>query len=619
MQLVPGFCAEAQNPFTFTTIDQQIPATMFGSTEWTDIDGDGDYDLLQFGNDFDLGVPSLLGYVSRTDRIWFRQLESGIIIQAADHASTELRDTDIWFGSSGWLDADNDGDHDIFAIGTTAGVEPFGGSSFVLTNDNGSFTVTNLGISAPFSGSISTGDFDNDGDADVFASGMNDAGVPTSIVYRNEGGLVFSELASGIEGYAFGDSDVADYDSDGDLDLLISGMSESGSVKTAIYANNGGGSFSLVTDAMEGLLYGSVEWGDFDNDGDLDILSNGGRMNPTILVGVAQVFINNGGAFSPSIPEEIGAAHGRAAFADFDHDGDLDVLVAGGREVVRGRAHGRLYVNDESQSLTHVANIPVPLPATVVIGDYDGDGDVDVSANGLSDRNQPIVLQYENRVRVVNNPPEPPVAGSAQVQGGLVTLTWQQSSDVETPTLGLTYAVRIGSEPGRSDIMLAAAATDDGYRRFASKGNVDQNTSWTVDLPNGTYYWSVQAVDHSYVGSQFSSEGSFTVTESGKGIATTTEEPDGPLVYGLGSPFPNPVRDQATIVYSVPEPVFVSIDVYDALGRRVRTLARANSNVGQSSIEWRVDDDNGASLGTGVYFIRLSSELGEATRSVVVH
>ena len=97
-------------------------------------------------------------------------------------------------------------------------------------------------------------------------------------------------------------------------------------LKTAVLNNDGSGTFSVATDELPGLLYGSAQWGDFDEDGDLDILVNGGIVSPAIMTGIARIYRNDGGSFSSDPIELPGAVHGAARWADFDHDGDLDVL-----------------------------------------------------------------------------------------------------------------------------------------------------------------------------------------------------------------------------------------------------------------------------------------------------
>ena len=68
-----------------------------------------------------------------------------------------------------------------------------------------------------------------------------------------------------------------DYDNDGDLDVLLTGPS--GGVASRVYRNNGG-TFSDIGAGLPGVSISSVAWGDYDNDGDLDILLTGSSSTP---------------------------------------------------------------------------------------------------------------------------------------------------------------------------------------------------------------------------------------------------------------------------------------------------------------------------------------------------
>ena len=69
-----------------------------------------------------------------------------------------------------------------------------------------------------------------------------------------------------------------DYDGDGDLDILLTGFNSSNLPISKIYENNinVGGTFTDIINAgLEGVSFSSVAWGDYDGDGDLDILLTG--------------------------------------------------------------------------------------------------------------------------------------------------------------------------------------------------------------------------------------------------------------------------------------------------------------------------------------------------------
>jgi len=89
---------------------------------------------------------------------------------------------------------------------------------------------------------------------------------------------------------------------------------------------------------------------------------------------------------------------------------------------------------------------------------------------------------------------------------------------------------------------------------------------------------------------------------------------EAPSEYQLEANYPNPFRQHSTIEYSLPEPGHVTLEVYDLLGRRVRTLASGERReAGTHTLRWNGEGGGGAPLASGVYFVRLTA--GDVTRS----
>ncbi len=111
-------------------------------------------------------------------------------------------------------------------------------------------------------------------------SSLRDALEPhgcVSKVYRNDGLRSFTDIGADLTGVHASSVAWGDYDNDGDLDILLTGDSISGGL-SSVYRNDGGGTFTDIRAALTGVLFGSVAWGDYDNDGDLDILFTGSRV-----------------------------------------------------------------------------------------------------------------------------------------------------------------------------------------------------------------------------------------------------------------------------------------------------------------------------------------------------
>ncbi|MEM7347576.1 MAG: FG-GAP-like repeat-containing protein, partial [Chloroflexota bacterium] len=85
------------------------------------------------------------------------------------------------------------------------------------------FTNINVGLTGVTDGGVAWGDYDNDGDLDILLSGVDSGDTPISQVWRNNGDNTFTNINAGLTGVE--DSSVAwgDYDNDGDLDILLSG------------------------------------------------------------------------------------------------------------------------------------------------------------------------------------------------------------------------------------------------------------------------------------------------------------------------------------------------------------------------------------------------------------
>ncbi|MBA4407748.1 hypothetical protein C0389_10770 [bacterium] len=72
--------------------------------------------------------------------------------------------------------------------------------------------------------------------------------------------------------------------------------------------------------------------------------------------------------------------------------------------------------------------------------------------------------------------------------------------------------------------------------------------------------------------------------------------------------YPNPFNPSTNIKYALPQNSFVSIKVYDILGREVKTLVNTELPAGNHSIIWKGDDNDGQSISSGTYFYKIQSD-----------
>ena len=87
-----------------------------------------------------------------------------------------------------------------------------------------------------------------------------------------------------------------------------------------------------------------------------------------------------------------------------------------------------------------------------------------------------------------------------------------------------------------------------------------------------------------------------------RGLVTSSLSKVVPITYGLGQNYPNPFNPETEIHYAVPEPVEVQLDIYNALGQRVRTLVNASHAPGEYAVSWSGTDNRGQRLSAGIYF-----------------
>ena len=142
---------------------------------------------------------------------------------------------------------------------------------------NAAFNEETLaGLTGVSNCSAAWGDYDNDGDLDVAVAGSDAGGVRSSTIYRNDGGGVFTDIGAGLTGVDMCSLAWGDFDNDGDLDLAVAGSTAVGFENCRIYRNEGLDTFTDIGTFLLGVYGCSLAWGDFDNDGDLDLVEAGG-------------------------------------------------------------------------------------------------------------------------------------------------------------------------------------------------------------------------------------------------------------------------------------------------------------------------------------------------------
>jgi hypothetical protein len=364
--------------------------TMSFGVSWIDYDNDGYLDLYVVNG-------SLWNVVPRRNQLFHNE---------GDGTFTEILTGDVvndlglsWVAAC--ADVDNDGFIDI-AVSNGLQEE----NQIYFNNGDGTFTKVTEGPTTALSSSnsVTWADFDNDGYLDLFsandgAGGSSEDSRNTLFRYTGSG---FEQVISGyivLETVTSHGNNWADYDGDGDRDLFVTNYIY---VDNGLWRNNGNGTFTKVYKGHmtndNGYSLGA-SWGDYDNDGDLDLhVSNGRLPNNNFQYrneGDGSFTRITDGPIATALLASIGSC-----WADFDNDGDLDLYV-GNAELPEGGPDGpnSMYENLGDGSFVEVTTGPqvtnMGLTCGVAAGDYDRDGDLDLYIARFSGESQNNAL-YRN-------------------------------------------------------------------------------------------------------------------------------------------------------------------------------------------------------------------------------
>ena len=284
-----------------------------------------------------------------------------------------------------WVDYDNDGDRDFF-------VSNYIGSPHLYRNNgNGTFAdVTFIsGITTQAINAFTSvwGDYDKDGDLDLYIANYEFVPSGYNILYRNNGNGTFTDvtLAAGVHdpnrpalAAVF-----FDYDKDGWPDLYVANDRDR---RNSLYRNMGNGTFQDISVASNtDMLMWSMGCavGDWDNNGYLDLYVTNGPWGNRLLS-------NNGNGTFTEEGNTLGIGVGKfgwgANFFDADNDGDLDLYAVATQDTINAdKARNNFFRNNGNGTWTELFNIGLEDSLNTcgtAIGDFDNDGYYDIATLG---------------------------------------------------------------------------------------------------------------------------------------------------------------------------------------------------------------------------------------------
>ena len=579
--LLPSAFVHAQLSYTQVTSSGLSACTFeMGLTEIElgDVDGDGDLDIVSIG---DHGSPTI------------NATEGGVMVWKNNGTGTSWsysKSGAFGYGGMALGDVNNDGKMDIgYAMHHNYSGVDFGDQLIEVALGNGTGNLW-----TPYDDSLATNgetygmfgvdfaDVNNDGLLDLAS---NSFGCCSGIhIYKNDGNGHWTQTDGANAGNSHEWVKFGDFNNDGKVDLLTA--NELG----VIWSNNGSGFFSSMETGFTGDYWAEFDVADVNNDGakDFGIVSSNGDAKVWYYdkSQAKWISISNGLPQSGCIGIELD---------DMDMDGNIDAIIWNAGFVV-------IYKGDGVGNWVQAGSFTIPETqlASFRTGDLDHDGYPDIvymakTSQSNSDNYLRVYLHTVNNP-VLNILPINPKGYECFAPGSIQFLNWQSSVP-----------------PGPN-----AAVTIE----FSSAGASGPWTTVASNLPNnGTYQWTVPSVNSPNCFLKFTiTNGSNTqtvVTANAFGIGTCTNPPptgveENSALSGFDV-YPNPMNAEGYVHFQLEKSLDVKVTISDAVGKEVSVLI--NKNLSAGSYNPRILVEN---LEPGIYFCSLTADGKISVQKIVV-
>lgn len=478
-----------------------------------------------------------------------------------------------------WGDFNNDGDLDLFVTNRQPASGPLFGNFLYVGNGDTSFvkvTTGNPATDLANSNSSSWVDINNDGHLDLFVVNFQadnflyyNGGPPTYTFTRADTGTIVQD------GSNFSIAGVwADYNNDRKPDFFLG---NAGGQNDYLFTNHGNGYFVRTTllDARATL---GASWGDFNNDGYLDLFAAN-------FLGQNNILYRNSGPpdfslvrIDTGIVSNDGGNSIGSVWADVDNDGDLDLFVAndGGVDF--------LYLNSGPPAFAFSKVTTGEIVNTVAnsfgcsAADYDNDGALDLFvANRLNQRD----FLYMNN-------------GNSN--------SWLTIKCVGTASNTSAIGTKVklkATVAGLPAWQMREVAAQTGYNSqnlllHVGFGNASVVDSITVEWPSGQTDYFINVLPNRIV----------TIIEGGGLSGLSSPNQQKPEGFELHQNYPNPFNPSTTIRFRLQGRYHVLVTVHNQLGQEIRRLADAEFQRGTHFALWDGLNKNGLPAASGIYYVR---------------
>ena len=276
----------------------------------------------------------------------------------------------------------------------------------------------------------------------------------------------------------------ADFNGDGLLDYI-----DFGNGNVDLYLTQTDGKLAEKKTIFTNKAMQNTFFGDFDKDGDVDIL----LFIPTSDATYTVFFRNDGNGVFKKKESYIDGKYTSFECKDYDADGLYEVLVT------NTDAQKDYLLKCNKNFTTDLVELPDGL--NKILADFNHDGITEINSGASY---TPLANAKKNtRPEKMSKP-----IAVLQPEDGKLNITWKQGKDAQTSSCDLTYELRIGTAPGKGDVLFGHALAD-GTRRNLMDGSMGRSLKYLFDasyLTEGKYYIAVQAVDAGNMGGEWSDE-----------------------------------------------------------------------------------------------------------------